>query len=316
MKISLKKSEVLVYLLPFALLPLIDRNAYHLDVMTTVGIYVLLAMGLNVTVGFAGLLNLGYAAFFAIGAYTYALLNINCGWPFWPGLLAAGTVSMVFGFIIGLPSIRVHGDYLAITTLGFGEIVRIAFNNLDRWTGGPNGLLGIDRPSLGPWKFSVNALPYYYLVLALVALTAYLLIRMSHSKFGRALVAIREDELAAKCMGVPTLRLKIHAFGLSAFIAGVAGCVFASKQTIITPDSFDFVLSVLVLAMVVLGGMGNVWGSALGAVCLGLLPELLRDFAAYRMLLFGLLMIFMMILRPQGLLGNPVIRRELKHGPS
>ncbi|MGH7197227.1 MAG: branched-chain amino acid ABC transporter permease [Candidatus Omnitrophota bacterium] len=307
-------SQVVLFLLPFAFFPLLDRNAYHIDLLTNVGLYVLLAMGLNVVVGFAGLLNLGYAAFFAIGAYTYALLNLHWGCPFWLGLPAAGIVSMLFGFVIGIPSIRIRGDYLAITTLGFGEIVRLAFNNLDPWTGGPNGLLGIDRPKFFGWVFSVDPTPYFYLVLALVAVTAYLLFRMSDSKIGRALVAIREDELAASCMGVPALQVKLTAFGLSSFIAGVAGSVFAAKQTIVTPDSFDFILSVLVLAMVVLGGMGNIWGSALGALALGVLPELLREFAAYRMLIFGLIMILMMIFRPQGILGGQLIRRELQTG--
>src|SRR3989338_4529505 len=203
-------------------------NAYTLDILTNVGIYALLAMGLNIVVGYAGLLNLGYAAFFAIGAYAYALLNLHFGVPFWIGLPAAGFVSMFFGFVIGLPSIRVRGDYLAITTLGFGEIVRIILNNLDQWTGGPNGLLGIARPRLGPWVFSVNPTPYLFLVLGLVALTAFFLFRMSDSKIGRALVAIREDELAASCMGVPVLKIKLYAFGLSSFIAGFAGCIFAS----------------------------------------------------------------------------------------
>ena len=280
--------------------------------MTTVFIYALLAMGLNVVVGSAGLLNLGYAAFFAIGAYTYALLNLNAGWNFWMSLPAAGVVSMLFGLLIGAPSIRVRGDYLAITTLGFGEIVRIAFNNLDRFTGGPNGLLGIARPVFFGYHFSVSPTPYFYLMLALVAATAFLLFRLCDSKIGRALVAIREDELAAACMGVPVLRIKLTAFGLSSFIAGIAGACFASKQTIITPDSFDFVLSVLLLSMVVLGGMGNIWGVMLGALALGVLPELLRSFAAYRMLIFGVLMILMMIFRPQGILGGQLIRRELK----
>ncbi len=310
-------------LLPFTLFPVLDKNAYHVDLMTNVGIYVLLAMGLNIVVGFAGLLNLGYAAFFAIGAYTYALLNLHFGIPFWAALPFAGAVSMIFGFVIGLPSIRVRGDYVAITTLGFGEVIRIAFNNLDHWTGGPNGLLGIERPrlwwfnaehglKLEIFKFSVNATPYFYLVLIFVGITAYLLFRMSDSKFGRAMVAIREDELAASCMGIPTLKIKLQAFGLSAFVAGIAGAVFASKQTIITPDSFDFVLSVLILAMVVLGGMGNIWGAALGALILGVLPEILRELASYRMLIFGLIMILMMIFRPQGILGGQLIKRELQ----
>ncbi|HTL70408.1 MAG TPA: branched-chain amino acid ABC transporter permease [Candidatus Eisenbacteria bacterium] len=304
--------QVAVYLGPFVLFPILDRNAYHVDVLTNVAIYVILAMGLNVVIGFAGLLNLGYAAFFAIGAYTYALLNLHTGCPFWAGLPAAGTVAMLFGFLIAVPSIRVRGDYLAITTLGFGEIVRILFNNLDTWTGGPNGLLGIDRPTFFGYRFSVSPVPYFYLALVLAAVIAYLLFRLSDSKIGRALVAIREDELAAKCMGVPALRIKLYAFGLSSFIAGLAGAVFASKQTIVTPDSFDFVLSVLILAMVVLGGMGNIWGSALGALVLGTLPEILRGFAGYRMLIFGLLMILMMIFRPQGMLGGALIRRELR----
>jgi len=303
--------QVFLFLFPFVFFPLIDKNIYHIDLMTNVGIYVLLAMGLNVVVGFAGLLNLGYAAFFAIGAYTYALLNIHWGISFWIGLPLAGLLSMFFGLVIGIPSMRVRGDYLAITTLGFGEIIRIAFNNLDAWTGGPNGLLGIDRPAIGPWRFSVNPTPYFYLALFLVAVTAYLLFRMSDSKIGRALVAIREDELAASCMGIPTLKVKLYAFGLSSFIAGVAGALFASKQTIITPDSFDFVLSVLILAMVVLGGMGNIWGSALGALVLGVLPEVLRGFASYRMLIFGIIVILMMSFRPQGILGGQLIRREL-----
>lgn len=314
----IKKDHPFLYqvappIFPFLFIPLVDHNVYHIDLLTTVGIYALLAMGLNVVVGFAGLLNLGYAAFFAIGAYTYALLNSNFGCPFWIGLPLAGLASMTCGFIIGLPSIRVRGDYLAITTLGFGEIVRIAFNNLDRWTGGPNGILGIDRPRLwGFGAFSVNPTPYFYLVLALVALTAYSLFKVSDSKFGRALVAVREDELAASCMGISAVRVKLYAFGLSSFIAGIAGCIFAAKQTIVTPDSFDFVLSVLILAMVVLGGMGNIWGSVLGALVLGILPELLREFASYRMLLFGLLMIVMMVFRPQGILGNPIIRKQLE----
>ena len=306
----------LLFLIPFLFFPLIDKNSYHVDLMAHVGIYVLLAMGLNVVVGFTGLLNLGYAAFFAIGAYTYALLNLHAGWPFWPTLPVAGLVSMLFGFLIGIPSIRVRGDYLAITTLGFGEIVRIAFNNLDRFTGGPNGLLGIARPKIFSYSFSVNPTPYFYLMLALVAVAAFLLFRMSDSKIGRAFVAIREDELAASCMGVPVLQIKLTAFGLSSFIAGIAGACFASKQTIITPDSFDFVLSVLILSMVVLGGMGNIWGAALGALVLGVLPELLRGFAIYRMLIFGLLMILMMIFRPQGILGGQLIRRELKQPPA
>ena len=292
-------------LLPAALilLPLVDRSAYHLDVLTTAWLYALLALGLNLIVGFVGLLNLGYAAFFAIGAYTYALANLHAGVPFWLGLPLAAAVSGAAGVLLGLPAIRARGDYLAIVTLGFGEIVRLVVTNLERWTGGPNGLMGIANPTLGRYDFGVASAPYYWLTLALVGLVVWLSRRLVHSRIGRAWAAIREDELAAQCMGIDTLRLKLLAHGCGAAIGGLAGCVFAAKQGAITPDSFDFVVSVMVLAMVILGGLGNPVGAVLGAVVLTVLPELLREFAAYRMLLFGITLLVIMRFRPQGLLG-------------
>ncbi len=296
--------------------PLISPSPYAIDVVTSGGIFALLALGLNIVVGFTGLLHLGYAAFFAIGAYTYALLNLHLHIPFWPGLLPAALVAGGFGVLLGIPAARVRGDYLAIMTLGFGEIVRISFTNLERWTGGPNGLLGIAHPTVwlpqvGRYDFSVESWPYYYLVLGLVLAAAMLCIRMSRSRVGRAWAAIREDELAASCSGIDTVRLKLLAQGCGAAVAGVAGAVFAAKQGTITPDSFDFILSVMVLAMVVLGGLGSVPGAIIGAIVLGTLPEWLRGFERYRMLLFGLVMIVMMRIRPQGLLGSLQIRREL-----
>lgn len=290
------------------LFPIADRNPYHLDVLTGAGIYALLALGLNVVVGFTGLLHLGYAAFFAIGAYTYALLNLHLGLPFWAGLLPAAAVAGLSGVALGIPAIRVRGDYLAIVTLGFGEIVRITFTNLERWTGGPNGLLGIEHPTIWlpggrTYDFGVASWPYYYVVAAMTALCTVICLRMSRSRVGRAWVAIREDELAASCAGIDTFQLKLLAQGCGAAIAGVAGAIFAAKQGTITPDSFDFILSVMVLAMVVLGGLGSVPGALVGALALGTLPELLRGFEQYRMLLFGAVMVVMMRLRPQGLLG-------------
>ncbi len=290
-------------------LPLVHPNPYHLDVLTTSMLYALLALGLNLIVGLTGLLHLGYAAFFAIGAYTYGLLNLHWHCPFWIGWIPAAAVAGAFGVVLGIPALRVRGDYLAIVTLGFGEIVRIAFVNLEQWTGGPNGLLGIAHPSLwipgrGLLEFGVSSAPYYYLVCLTTAAMAGVCVRISRSRVGRAWVAIREDELAASCVGIPILRLKLLAQGCGGAIAGLAGAIFAAKQGTITPDSFDFILSVMILAMVVLGGLGSIRGAIVGALVLGSLPELLRGFAQYRMLLFGLVMIVMMRLRPQGLFGR------------
>jgi len=313
-----RKRVVATAVLVALLLPVIDRNAYHVDVLVTAGIYAILALGLNVIVGYAGLLHLGYAAFFAIGAYTYALLNLHGGWPFWCGLPASALVAGVVGLVLGMPVMRVRGDYLAIVTLGFGEIVRIGVTNLAQWTGGPNGLLGIDHPTVvvpgvATYNFGVGSVPYYYLVLGGVVFTAEACRRLGACRIGRAWTAIREDDTAAQCMGIDTVRLKLLALGCGASIAGTAGCIFAAKQGTITPDSFDFILSVMVLAMVVLGGLGSIPGAILGAVMLSLLPEMLRGAAMHRMLLFGLVMIVMMRLRPQGLLGSVQIRRELAH---
>ena len=299
-----------------ACVPFLHPNAYHLDILTSAGLYALLALGLNIVVGFTGLLHLGYAAFFAIGAYTYALLNLHFHFTFWMGLFPAALVAGLFGVALGVPAIRVRGDYLAIVTLGFGEIVRITFTNLEQWTGGPNGLLGIAHPTLwipgrGLFDFGVESLPYYYLVVGAVAVVTAASLRMGRSRVGRAWAAIREDELAAACSGIDTFQLKLLAQGCGAAVAGVAGAIFAAKQGTITPDSFDFILSVMVLAMVVLGGLGSVPGAIVGALALGTLPEILRGFEQYRMLLFGLVMIFMMRMRPQGLLGTVQIRREL-----
>lgn len=293
-------------------LPLMDQNPYHLEVLTTAWLYALLALGLNLIVGFAGLLNLGYAAFFAIGAYTYALANLHWGVPFWLGLPLSAAVTGLAGVVLGLPAIRVRGDYLAIVTLGFGEIVRIVVTNLEPWTGGPNGLLGIAGPTIGGWEFGVASAPYYWVAFGLVLLVAWGSYRLASSRLGRGWAAMREDELAAQCLGIDPVRMKLLAHGCGAAIGGLAGCLFAAKQGTITPDSFDFVVSVMVLAMVVLGGLGNPLGAIVGAVALTVLPELLRQFAEYRMLLFGVTLLVMMRWRPQGLLGTLQIRQELR----
>jgi len=301
------KKPVLFFLLVLAY-PVIFPDKYFLDVFTGCWIFVILALGLNIIVGSVGLLNLGYAAFFAIGAYTYALLNAFCGVPFWAGLLIAPCVSALAGFVLGFPAIRLRGDYLAIVTLGFGEIIRIVFNNLEV-TGGPNGILGIDRPVIwlpggGRFSFGVDPLPYYYLLVAIAMFLLFALRRIEHSRIGRAFRAVREDEVAAASSGIHVVNIKLLAHSLGASFAGFAGCIFAAKQGTVTPDSFDFILSVMLLAMVVLGGLGNYWGAVLGALLLGFLPEILRDFSVYRMLLFGLSLILIMLFRPAGLLGR------------
>ena len=294
-------------------LPLV-ANAYQLEVLTTALLYAMLALGLNLIVGLTGLLHLGYAAFFGIGAYTYALLNLHLGCPFWVGLVPAAALAGGCAVAVGAPALRVRGDYLAIVTLGFGEIVRLTLVNLEPWTGGPNGLLGIAHPRVwlpgrGVYDFGVASWPYYDLALAATALAAGFCARASRSRLGRSWVAIREDEMAAACAGLPVLELKLLAQGCGGAIAGVAGAIFAAKQGTITPDSFDFILSVMVLAMVVLGGLGSVRGAIAGSLVLGILPELLRGFEQYRMLVFGLTMVVMMRLRPQGLFAHGSRRR-------
>ncbi len=295
------------------LFPILFPNPYPIEVLTTALLYAILALGLNLIVGYTGLLHLGYAAFFAIGAYTYGLLNLHLGMPFWWGWVAAVLVAGLFGVLLGFPALRVRGDYLAIVTLGFGEIVRIVFTNLEHWTGGPNGLLGITHPKLwipgqGIRDFGVESAPYYYLTLMTLVGVALGCARLGRSRVGRAWVAIRDDELAASCMGIPVLQLKLIAQGCGGAIAGIAGAIFAAKQGTITPDTFDFILSITVLAMLVLGGLGSIRGAILGALVLGTLPELLRGFDQYRMLIYGLAMIGMMRVRPQGFFGKSHVR--------
>ncbi|MDE2181230.1 MAG: ATP-binding cassette domain-containing protein, partial [candidate division NC10 bacterium] len=276
-------------------------NRYYIDVLTQVGIYVTLALGLNIVVGLAGLLNLGYIAFYAVGAYAYGLLATRLDFSFWEVLPLGAALAAVFGVLLGFPAMRLRGDYLAIVTLGFGEMIRIVLNNWDSFTGGPNGIIGIARPSLFGFIFS-HPIHYYYLILAVVLLTIFTVDRLNRSRLGRAWTAMRDDEVAAEAMGIDLVKTKLLAFGLGATWAGLAGVFFASKMTFISPESFTFFESVIVLCMVVLGGMGSVPGVILGAALLMILPEMMRQFALYRMLVFGAAMVGMMVMRPKGLL--------------
>jgi branched-chain amino acid transport system permease protein len=286
-------------------------NNYMIDVLTLAGIYIVLALGLNIVVGMAGLLDLGYISFYAIGAYAYALLSTRLGISFWIALPLGGLAATVFGIALGVITLRLRGDYLAIVTLGFIQIVHLVLNNWDQVTNGPNGILNIGRPAIGPFVFS-QPIHFYYLILAIVGLTILAVDRLNRSRIGRAWIAIREDEVAAQAMGVDTTRLKILAFALGAFWAGIAGVFFAGKFAFVSPESFTFFESVIVLSMVVLGGMGSIPGVVLGALIVVILPEVLREFAGYRMLVFGAALVLMMIFRPQGLIGNPRRRVELR----
>ncbi len=290
------------------------QNFYHVNVMVGALIFVVLALGLNITVGLAGLLDLGYIAFFAVGAYAYALLNEHLGLGFWLCLPLSGVAGMLFGMLLGFPILRLRGDYLAIVTLGFGSIAKIVLENWDAVSGGAAGIAGIPQPGFFGMELDgrSKAIYSYYIVLALVALAAFITGRLKNSRIGRAWMALREDEIASVAMGVDMARTKLSAYALGAFWAGLAGAVFAAHNNFINPDSFTFMDSAMVLAMVVLGGMGSILGVIIAALALKLLPEYLRIFAEYRMLIFGAVMVLMMIFRPQGLISD--VRRKYEYG--
>ena len=288
---------LLLFLIPFF------QNDYYRDVLTLTGMYVVLALGLNLVVGQAGLLNLGYVAFYAVGAYTYAILSTRFGLSFWPGLVAGAVTAAVTAFFIGLSTLKLRGDYFAIVSLGFGEITRIVLNNWDSVTNGPNGISRIGRPSIAGYVLS-KPLEFYYLILLLAIIAVYAVRRLIASRIGRAWIAIREDEVAAEAMGINTFRLKLLALVIGSAFAGVVGVFFAAKMAFVSPESFTFFESILILCMVVLGGMGSIPGIILGAFLLITLPEILRDFQDYRMIGFGIALVLMMIFRPQGLLGT------------
>lgn len=324
--------RILYGLLGLALVcaPIFDRNDATFNILADAGIFVLLALGLNIVVGFAGLLDLGYAAFFAIGAYTYAMMaspQFNLHLPFWLLLFLAAAFAALFGIILGAPTLRLRGDYLAIVTLGFGEIVPQIFQNLTKYTGGPNGIGALDFPSFFGRSFGQGTIPYYYVALGLIALALFFAYNLRDSRLGRAWMAIREDELAARHMGINTTAVKLAAFALGASFSGLAGVVFAAKLSLVSPDLFQFQISVLIVSMLVLGGMGNIPGVAVGALLLVLvnnvvLPQantlasnvgLHVDFGNYHFFIYGAILVAIMLFKPEGLLPSRQRKEELHH---
>ena len=285
-------------------------DIYQTNIMVLALIFVVLGLGLNITVGLAGLLDLGYVAFFAVGAYTYGILNSFFGFGFWVSLPIGGLMGALFGIALGFPILRLRGDYLAIVTLGFGSIAKIVIENWEEVFNGAKGIAGIPRPGFFGMDMSIeSATTYtYYLMILMVVFTIFITNRLKDSRIGRAWMALREDEIACVAMGVDMAKTKLGAYAFGAFWAGLVGVIFAARNTYINPNSFTFMESALVLSIVVLGGMGSIIGVIIAALVLILMPEYLRAFAEYRMLMFGAVMVLMMIFRPEGLIAN--VRRK------
>ncbi len=332
---------VVLVALPFALSAV---GTFWVRITLLAILYCLLALGLNIVVGFAGLLDLGYIAFYAVGAYVYALLaspHFNVHLPFWVILPIGAAFACMFGVLLGTPTLKLRGDYLAIVTLGFGEIIRVFLNNLSQpvnITNGPQGITLIDPFRIGSFSFAqretilgldfTGPIKYYYLLLAVLVVVIVINMRLQNSRIGRAWEAIREDEIAARAMGINTRNMKLLAFAMGASFGGIAGGMFSAIQGFISPESFILVESVMVLAMVVLGGMGNIFGVILGAVLLSFVPEILRytvepaqqalfgkmllEPEVIRMLLFGFALVLMMLFRPAGILPSALRKRELE----
>ena len=322
----------LIFALILPTMPFASR--YVMDVAILVITYIMLGWGLNIVVGLAGLLDLGYVAFYAIGAYSYALLANYFDWSFWICLPMAGVFAGISGILLGFPVLRLRGDYLAIVTLGFGEIIRVILLNWYEFTGGPDGISGIPRPSFFGLEFKRSSegtfsgffgLDYssmhriiflYYLILALALLTNFVTLRLRKLPVGRAWEALREDEIACRSLGINPTNTKLTAFAIGATFGGLAGSFFATRQGFISPESFTFIESAVILAIVVLGGMGSQIGVVLASVVLIGGTELFRELEEYRMLAFGALMVGIMVWKPRGLLANrePTIRIKVEGG--
>jgi branched-chain amino acid transport system permease protein len=307
------RNKAMLVVLAFSLVFPWVFDTYQSTIMISALIYVVLGLGLNISVGLAGLLDLGYVAFFAVGAYSYALLNHHFDLGFWTILPVGGILSCLFGVILGFPILRLRGDYLAIVTLGFGMIIKVVLENWSEFSFGPSGIANIDKPGLFGMDMNIGAstIYIYYIMIALVVFTILITNRLRNSRIGRAWIALREDEIACVAMGIDMARTKLSAYALGAFWAGMVGVLFAAKTTFINPASFTFMESAIILSIVVLGGMGSILGVIIGAFILILLPEYMRAFSEFRMLAFGAAMVLMMIFRPQGIISN--IRQKYEY---
>ncbi|MCG8642362.1 MAG: high-affinity branched-chain amino acid ABC transporter permease LivM [Desulfobacterales bacterium] len=287
-------------------------DLYNTSIMISALIYVMLGLGLNIVVGLAGLLDLGYVAFYAVGAYAYALLHLHFGLSFWMVLPISMVLGAICGTILGYPVLRLRGDYLAIVTLGFGEIIRIILENWDEFSNGPRGIANIPAPGFFGMELSqaVTTDFLYYIVIGLVLMTIFFVHRLENSKIGRAWIALRDDEIACQAMGIDKFKTKLTAFALGATWASIGGVVFAAKTSYINPHSFTIWESIIILCVVVIGGMGSAIGVIAGALVLILLPEYLRQVEEYRMLVFGALMIIVMVFKPEGLIQS--VRKTYK----
>ena len=292
--------SALVMVFPFVF------SMYQTNIMTNALMFVMLGLGLNIVVGLAGLLDLGYVAFYAVGAYSYALLNFHFGIGFWVALPIGASLGALFGILLGFPVLRLRGDYLAIVTLGFGEIIRLILENWNDFSFGPSGIANIPRPTFFAMEMDLqqNTIYVYFLMVVMTLFTIFVVRRLENSRLGRAWIALREDEIACQAMGIDKTKTKLTAFALGATWAGMAGVMFAAKTTFINPASFTIWESVIILCVVVLGGMGSIVGVVCGAMVLILLPEYLRAFSEYRMLIFGAVLVIMMIFRPGGIVSN------------
>ncbi len=310
---SIAGAIILLLILPQIL------GTYLTEVLDNVGLFILMGLGLNIVVGFAGLLDLGYVAFFAIGAYVMGILTStgNLGvaqMSFWLALPIAVTCSVVAGLILGTPVLRMRGDYLAIVTLGFGEIIRVlAISDLLKpYIGGAQGVLQIAKPEIGSLRL-IQPQEFYYLILAGCVLAAFVSWRLRDARLGRQWMAMREDEDVAEAMGINLVKTKLLAFGIGAGFSGLAGAIFASRLSSIFPHSFNLLISINVLSLIIVGGIASLPGVVVGALVLVGLPELLREFAEYRLLMYGALLIAMMVRKPAGLWPSPIRQRELEH---
>ncbi len=288
-------------------------SLYQTNIMITAMIYVLLGLGLNIVVGVAGLLDLGYAAFYCVGAYSYALLNYHFGFGFWSVLGIGAGLAALFGIILGFPVLRLRGDYLAIVTLGFGEIIRLIMENWNEFSFGPSGIANIPRPGFFGVEMNIEQVTIYvyFLMIGMSLFTIFVVNRLQDSRIGRAWIALREDEVACQAMGIDKRKTKLMAFALGATWAGFAGVIFAAKTTFINPASFTLWESINILCVVVLGGMGSIVGVIVGAFVLILLPEYLRFLSEYRILAFGAVLVVMMVFRPGGIVET--VRRTYQY---